>query len=137
MPRVRNNRIKAYFLCSPPTSEKQFVSCSTVCMFAEPQVTQVRPSMVLRSSNGNGVKVRLWTHYRIESAASSSARRREAPQPAGATKVPGDLAQASPTFGERSEVQKTGGISITCWDVRKRARRRDNSPNPCGIWVRR
>ena len=57
----------------------------------------------------HGVKVRLWTHHRAASAASPSARGREAPQPAVPAKGPGDLSHASPPFRERSEKQETGG----------------------------
>lgn len=57
----------------------------------------------------HGVKVRLWTHYRAASAASASARGREAPQTAAAAGDPGDLSHASPPFRERSEGQETEG----------------------------
>ena len=57
----------------------------------------------------NGVKVRLWTHYRAASAASPTAGGHEAPQSAATAKDPGDLSHASPPFRERSEGQETGG----------------------------
>ena len=78
----------------------------------------------------NGVKVRLWTHYRAASAASPSTGGHEAPQSAAAAKGPGDLSHASPSFRERSEVQKTGGHqqSLPCCAEKGEAPRQQPKP---------
>ena len=78
----------------------------------------------------NGVKVRLWTHYRAASAASPSARGREAPQPTAAAKDPGDLSHASPPFRERSEVQETGGHQQSLPGCAKKGEEPRQQPEP-------
>ena len=77
-------------------------------------------------------------HYRAASAASPSARGREAPQPAAAAKDPGDLSHASPPFRERSEVQETGGHQQSlpgCAEKGEAPRQRPKTPVGSGFDV--
>ena len=83
-----------------------------------------------QQSRRNGVKVRLWTHYRAASAASPSTRGHEAPQPAAKAKDPGDLSHASPPLRERSEVQKTGGHQQSLLECAKKGEAARQQPKP-------
>jgi len=91
--------LKGIDRCNLPNTDRHHVKEALKEHGCKPPKQQVRR---------NGVKVRLWTHYRAASAASPSAGEHEAPQSAAAAKDPGDLSHASPPFSERSEGQETG-----------------------------
>ena len=92
--------LKGIDRCNLPNTDRHHVKEALKEHGCKPPKQQVRR---------NGVKVRLWTHYRAASGASPSAGEHEAPQSAATAKDPGDLSHASPPFSERSEGQEAGG----------------------------
>ena len=85
-----------------------------------------------QQSRRNGVKVRLWTHYRAASAASPSARGHEAPHQQRQQRIQAICLMPLLLLEKKVKYKKQGGINSPCRDMRKRVRRQNNSPNP--LW---